>query len=57
MGDIEYWIITYTNIVLSPFREITSANNALAKYGAGRWNFIISNIAGSVWSWTADKLA
>ena len=27
-------------------------NNALAKYGAGRCNFIISNIAGLVRGWT-----
>ena len=30
----------------------TAANNALAKYGAGRCNFIISNIAGLVRGWT-----
>ena len=30
------------------YNTSTAANNALAKYGAGRCNFIISNIAGLV---------
>ena len=34
------------------YNTSTAANNALAKYGAGRCNFSISNIAGLVRGWT-----
>jgi hypothetical protein len=36
----------------APNNQMPAGNIALAKYGAGLWNFSISNIAGLVRGWT-----
>ncbi len=50
MRDLKNYVFGLVQFQLQPesYRRRTAYNNALAKYGAGPWNFIISNIAGLV---------